>query len=244
MARYGERLPYATYTGQLPAFNLWEEDWRSLEMAIGRPIHLGARDTLSDQCRDYIEDELLERSAVKVADLQVAAKRLIDVCQPFVSLAYGSRPEGLNSLNDGGWSEFISIFEEKLSEQRLNVSEWGEDPFEVSLSPQLLTEVAIRVSSTLQQIYERPVPQTFRDHDGLRVGASLEAFIIKIKAWARDNDLPYGLMSADERAPAVCRFLFELGRLLPQEVRPDVESALAYVGRMKRAQTRTKNRHK
>ncbi|MCV3734995.1 hypothetical protein OCK02_02170 [Rhizobium sp. TRM96647] len=238
MARYGERLPYASHSGEPPAVALSPGQWRALEANLGISVLLGARDEFEALCNDYLSSELLERSAVRLADLKKCATETEKSLGPFFAFAFGSLtpPSG---VSDDTWKEFRERFDATISQFAIpaTVNEEGEpQTVALLLKASTVTEIAIRLSACLSTISNGGgQDEVFDGTAGLEVGAAFRAFLQSAKAWAKRNSLPHGaIKSIDDSVAPFPAFLYSALQMLPEESRPTVSSAAALAAHMKR----------
>lgn len=242
MPRHGERLPYTSLSGEPAQIAISAEQWRLLEKALGRSVLLGAREAFQTLCNDYLLREQLEQAAIRVADVKRCAESVNTFLTPLLQFSFG-QPLVPKGVSQAAWDEFQSQFDEALEGFKVPVGQGtpgddGDAPVgAISLSRNMVMEVATRISAALAKIQSAGgVPDTFQDSDGIEVGMALQHFVVRAKAWAKDNGLPYGSMrSLDDTAAPFATFLHYAMRLMPADIVPSIPSAQAMAARILRS---------
>jgi hypothetical protein len=242
MARHGERLPYASLSGEPAQIAMSAAQWRDLEAALCRPVLLGAREAFQALCNDYLLREQLEQAAIRVAEVRRCAESVNVLLTPLLQFSFG-QPLIPKGVSQAAWDEFQSQFDEALSDfaiplgQGISGDDGNAPARAVPLSRSIVMEVATRISAALAKIQsDGGVPDTFRDSDGTEVGVALHQFIVRAKAWAKDNGLPHGSMrSLNDTAAPFAAFLHHAIRLMPADIVPSISSAEAMAARILRS---------
>ncbi|RVG89301.1 hypothetical protein [Sinorhizobium meliloti] len=240
MANFNERLPYASSSGDPPAFEIGVDAWRQIEVEYGRNVPIGARDVFNAICKTYLQEEAIERAAIKVADVRECARLTIASLQPFFQLSYGQQPTSKGPA-PAVWAEFISQFEEALGQFWIPVPPGSGDedspPSLANVTPSMLSEFSIRISAALQKIEKGGgLSEVFEGSDGVQPGSAFRRFLGSAKEWAAKHNLPRSTFnSIDDEAAPFSRMLYCVNRLFPKDLRVGVTSAAAMAQRIRRS---------
>lgn len=264
--RRSERISWATFEGDDPEISLSDQDWETLEKAIGASIDNPARITLVQLCNSYLINRQAELSAAKVRDVQILATEARKRLEPvfyFMTTFQTSLPDGPKS---DAQVEFESRMEAEIRKTitiaadpeydtadgvfcawkpsafdggDIRWNEYAETERRLRITPELVSEVASLLFGAIMNIEEGKPPADYPgEYRGFREGDAFDGFAVRLKQWAKQSRLPYGTSASNQIATPLSKLAREIDHCFPAEYRQGSNSAEAMMSRIRQAERR------
>ncbi len=225
MPNFGERLQWATERSPIPKLELSKTDWQALEKAYGQGLSPGARSNITRYCNTYFVGVAGEKSAATESEVRTVAGKVGKKVDGFVHLTQSGVMMLLNptdTINRMDLSDAQLEFEHRFGEQielmpiRISTSELRtetelpedmenfleDNNLSLVLNDRILTEIGIRIASTLSLIKEGKAKNLQVGHlQGFVRGSAFKILQLKLHAWAKRRGSPRSLYSGSGEEP-------------------------------------------